>query len=398
MSITQRLAAILLLVPFIAVSPIAAANEVVTVDIYVSVPTDTAPDATIYLAGNLTELGGWRADGVPLKRVNGDPVYHARLTLPRGEVLEFKVTRGDWETVEKGPGGEEIDNRTLKLDGDLTERITVKTWRTDVGDAEPRKSTVTGDVRVHDVASTILKNRRNVLVWLPPGYDDNPDASYPVLYMQDGQNLFDDATSFAGEWHVDETADRLIGEGKIEPVIIVGIENTPQRVLEYTPGSRTAPGKADQYARFVVEEVKPLVDATYRTKPDRAHTAVAGSSLGGLVSLYMVQKHGDLFGRCGAVSPSLWWDQGQYLKQLTADTAWARDTRVWIDMGTAENADAALANENVRDCRALADALRAAGFQPDRDFALRIYEGAKHNEQAWAERFDEILLFLYGSE
>jgi predicted alpha/beta superfamily hydrolase len=252
-------------------------------------------------------------------------------------------------------------------------------------------------VRTHDVHSKILNNNRKVLVWLPPGYEKDSSRRYPVLYMHDGQNLFDDATSFAGEWRADETAQQLVEQGKIEPIIIVGIENTWQRVLEYTPTVDAGEGgRGQQYARFVVEEVKPLIDQTYRTKPDAANTAVGGSSLGGLISIYMVQKHGDVFGRCAAVSPSLWWGNGKYLADMTRDMSFAKGKRIWLDMGTSENADPALSRENVQHCETFANALRVAGLTTDKDYAWRAYDGAAHNETAWADRFDDVLIFLFG--
>lgn len=373
-------------------------KEVVKVDLYVTVPADTDPDATIYLAGDLPQVGGWKADGVAMKRVNGEPVYHAQLEVPRGAMLEYKVTRGSWDTVEKGAAGEELRNRTLKADRNLKEQIKVAKWRSET-DAPTAgvasKSTISGDVRIHELESKILRNRRRLLVWLPPEYEKNPNARYPVLYMHDGQNLFDDATSFAGEWHADEIAQGLIEQGKVQPIIMVGIENTWQRVMEYTPGGPSTPGKADLYAKMVVEEVKPFIDSTYRTKPDRDNTGVAGSSLGGLVSLYMLKTYPSLFGRCAALSPSLWWEEGQFIRDAAKDCTWARDTRIWLDIGTAEHVDAQKAREVVVNCDALAEVLRASGLKPGRDYIWRPIEGADHNEQAWAERFDEVLIFLY---
>src|SRR5262249_44323272 len=152
--------------------------------------------------------------------------------------------------------------------------------------------------------SKILNNDRRLIVWLPPGYNTRQQR-YPVLYMHDGQNLFDDATSFLGEWHADETATMLIEQKRIEPIIIVGVENTgTSRLDEYTPTegedrtgatTRRAGGRGELYAQFLIQEVKPFIDANYRTLPDREHTAVAGSSLGGLISLYLGYQHGDVF-------------------------------------------------------------------------------------------------------
>ena len=388
-----------------ASSCFAAEKEVVKVDFYVTVPADTAPDATIYLAGNLTELGGWKADGVALNRLDTGE-YHAQLELPRGRILEYKFTKGSWETVEKGTTGEELHNRTLELDGDKTQRVQVAAWRTAVpttsGAVAQRKSTVTGDVRVHeDFRSKHLANSRRLLVYLPPDYEKKPNERYPVLYMQDGQNLFDDATSFAGEWHADETAERLIKEGKIPPLIIVGIENAGgDRVDEYTPvSSRGEGGRGALYAKFVVEEVKPFIDKTYRTKPDRASTGIGGSSLGGLISLYIVKQYPSVFGRCAAVSPSLWWNLGQFLAEAQADATWARGTRIWFDMGTKEDEQNVMVSQmRINDCTDFARSLERAGLKREQDFTWRKVDGAMHNEAAWADRFDEMLIYLYDGQ
>jgi predicted alpha/beta superfamily hydrolase len=159
--------------------------------------------------------------------------------------------------------------------------------------AAQQSHTLTGDIQAHkNFHSNVLGNDRDVLVYLPPGYDASKGRRYSVLYMQDGQNLFDGATSFipGQEWRVDETAQRLIGAGKIEPLIIVGIYNTKDRINEYTAAQDAKyemGGKADLYGRMLVEELKPFIDGRYRTKKDAQHTGLAGSSLGGLVSLYL---------------------------------------------------------------------------------------------------------------
>ena len=386
-----------------AASCLAAEKEVVKVDVYVTVPADTAPDATLYLAGNLEEVGSWKADGVALNRLDTGE-YHAQLQLPRGRELQFKITRGSWDTVEKGARGEELHNRTLTLDGDTTQRVQVAAWRVAVpttgGAVAVRKSTITGDVRVHeDFKSKHLVNSRRILVYLPPGYEKETAARYPVLYMHDGQNLFDDATSFAGEWRADETAERLIKDGTIPPLIIVGIENAGgDRVDEYTPVTVLGQGgRGELYAKFVVEEVKPFIDKTYRTKPGREDTGVGGSSLGGLISLYIVKKYPDTFSRCAAVSPSLWWSLGQFLRDAQADASWAKGTRLWLDMGTKEDdTDPVISQARVNDCVSFTESLKRAGMKPERDFAWRKIEGGTHNETAWADRFDEILIYLYG--
>jgi enterochelin esterase-like enzyme len=289
----RLLIALLLLCPTISL----AADDLVNVTFEVTVPAKTPAKARVCLAGNAPQLGAWNENGVVMTR-RDDGVYIAQVKLPRGAAVQYKVTRGSWQTVEKKDDGSELANRSYTPAGDETLKIIVAAWADQVA-KEPTKSTRTGDIRVHErFASKNLGNERRLLVWLPPGYEKDADARYPVLYMHDGQNVFDTATSFAGEWQADETATRLIAEKKIRPLIIVAIENNGSRMDEYTltrDEGMKAGGNGAAYLKFVAEEVKPFIDKTYRTKPDRAETAVAGSSLGGTISLEL----------CRAVPPIL---------------------------------------------------------------------------------------------
>ena len=197
--------------------------------------------------------------------------------------------------------------------------------------------TLTGDIRAHkNFHSKILNNDRDVLVYLPPGYDATKSRRYSVLYLHDGQNLFDGATSFiAGqEWRVDETAQTLIATGKIEPLIIVGINNAGKdRINEYTPAEDAKyklGGKADLYGRMLVEELKPFIDTHYRTKRDAKHTGLGGSSLGGLASIYLALKYSSVFGRAAVVSPSVWFANKQIVHSLEALRKKPK-VRIWMD-------------------------------------------------------------------
>lgn len=268
----------------------------------------------------------------------------------------------------------------------------------------PRVSTRTGDLRVHDrLPSGFLGRDVRVWVLLPPGYDRHPDRRFPVFYLHDGQNLFDDATSFVGEWQADEIATALIAEGRIRPVILVGIDHAGvHRVDEYTPtrdAAHDAGGRAADHARFVVEELKPFIDRTYRTLAGREHTAVGGASLGGLVSIYLVQKHPDVFGSVMALSPSLWWDDSALLRAIQPTDPWVARTRAWIDIGDSEAPDDPAANlRNVTSIRLLQILFDRAGRAEGRDVILRVVNGGRHNELAWSDRFDDVLLFLFPPE
>ena len=245
--------------------------------------------------------------------------------------------------------------------------------------------------------SAILGNERQLIVYLPPGYDADVNRRYPVLYMQDGQNLFDGTTSYVPgqHWHLNETADNLIREGAIEPLIIVGVYHAGERRLdEFTPTADSnfkMGGRANLYGRMLAEELKPYIDGAYRTKPGREHTGIGGSSLGGLISLYLgLLRHGDIFGRVLAMSPSLWWDKCWLLRHL-GEMPRGPKTNVWIDAGTAEGANT--------ECNAerLADALAGRGFDRDAQVRFMRAEGARHSERDWAHRVHHGLRFLFAA-
>ena len=253
--------------------------------------------------------------------------------------------------------------------------------------------TLTGDVRRHEgFRSHYLSASHDVLVYLPPGYDREPERRYPVLYLQDGQNLFDEATAFAHEWEVDETAERLIGAGEIAPVIIVGIANAGEhRMDEYTPTRdrrHHAGGGATRYGRMLVEELKPFVDATYRTLPDPANTGLGGSSLGGLLSLYLGLQYPGLFWRLAVLSPSVWWDD-RFIVRRVRLLSHKPPLRIWLSVGTHEAAGVVEAGE------ALRDALVAKGGREGVDLHVQVVEGARHEETAWAALMEPMLRYLF---
>jgi enterochelin esterase-like enzyme len=241
--------------------------------------------------------------------------------------------------------------------------------------------------------SQILRNERDLIVYLPPGYEDQPDRRFPVLYLNDGQNLFDPSTSFVPGmyWRVGETADHMITQGLVEPLIIVGIYNSGKhRIREYTPSRapKLGGGSASRYAKFLVQEVKSFVDHEYRTLSDFAHTGLGGSSLGGLVSLYVGLKFSGVYGKVAALSPSVWWNQ-RVLHRFAETVRVRNRPKIWLDIGTGEG------GQIVRDVQDLRDVLFRRGWQQDRDLHFELVEGAEHNEGAWAQRIGTVLQFLF---
>lgn len=231
------------------------------------------------------------------------------------------------------------------------------------------------------------------MVYLPPGYGEQRAKRFPVLYLHDGQNLFDGATSFIPgmDWHVGQTADYLIDSGAVQPLIIVGIYNAGKaRVREYTPtrAPRLGGGQADRFAKFLVEELMPFMQKEYRTVSGPEFTGMGGSSLGGLVSLYVGLKLPHVFGKLAALSPSIWWNQRVITRFAEAARVHPRP-RIWLDVGTREGP------RIVQDVEQFRDVLLQKGWRLGQDLHYERVEGGEHNEAAWAQRVGPFLEFLF---
>ena len=248
--------------------------------------------------------------------------------------------------------------------------------------------------RIEDFPSKILGNARLITVYLPAGYDERDDRRYPVLYMQDGQNLFDAHRAYipGNHWRLQEAADLAIGERTAAPMIIVGIDHAgPGRLDEYTPvrDKKHRGGRSADYARFLIEELKPAIDARFRTLPDAQHTAVGGSSLGGLVSMYLALAHPEVFRKAAVMSPSVWW--GDRAITNATDAFEGPPPRLWLDIGGREGMEA------LNDTRTLRDRILAKGWG---EHTFRFFEDRRgdHSERAWARRVRQALEFLFPPE
>ena len=273
----------------------------------------------------------------------------------------------------------------------------VRSWaRTPEGLLAAHDDTPHPRLRLHrGFPSLYLPDPRDLIVYLPPGYDHHPERTYPVLYLHDGQNLFDGRTSFVPgrTWQVREHADEAIEAGEVEPLVIVGIYNTgDRRLAEYTweRDWKMGGGEADEYGLMVTRELMPWVATHYRVRTEREHTGVGGSSLGALVSLFMGLRHAEVFGKIAALSPSVWWNHKSILGYLNerAPQIWERP-KLWLDVGDGEG------YRTLKDAEKLNRRLKANGWNPGQTLHFERVHGGTHDEASWANRVRPMLRFLF---
>lgn len=265
--------------------------------------------------------------------------------------------------------------------------------------------TVVGNVKIgQNMESTELQNRRDIVVYLPPSYT-NTNHRYPVLYMHDGQNLFDQATSFVGEWRVDETMEHL-GHAEQLEAIVVGIPNMGARRLdEYSPfpDPHHGGGFGNFYLSFITQTLKPLIDRDFRTVSDRANTGIMGSSMGGLISLYGFFRHPEVFGFAGAMSPSLWFAESSIFSYI--ESAQFHPGKIYLDAGTREMGHSwpevltlrARSRKYYASVRSMKGLLVRKGYRPTRDLLHVESKWATHSEAAWADRLPTAIRFFLRS-
>ena len=348
-----------------------------------SVPENTPVGDDIYLAGN---FNGWDPGNSEYILIdNGDGTYNITFTPITG-TLEYKFTRGSWASVEGGAQGQEIANRTLFYTGSpQTIDVTILSWK----DLGVGTGTAAENVSILDENFNIpqLNRTRRIWVYLPPDYDTN-DNTYPVLYMQDGQNLFDANTSFSGEWEVDESLNEMFDAGD-EGVIVIGIDNGGgYRIDEYSPwvNADYGGGEGDEYVNFIVETLKPYVDSNFRTKPDRLNTGIMGSSLGALISFYAAIEHQDVFSKAGIFSPSFWFSDEVYTHVETTGKMYNMD--IYMIGGEQEGPGL------IEDMNNMVTTLQNAGFE-DSEINMLTHEDGQHSEWYWRREFPNAYLWLF---
>jgi predicted alpha/beta superfamily hydrolase len=355
------------------------------VTVYVE-PLVTARDfgLDVFIAGNRSEFGNWNPSSVRLKKIS-DSLWKFESIFDSLALLEFKITAGSWEQEAIYESDIAPANAILKVTKDTTVIIRPLFWKRKILQRKPEQS-IRGTVKYHlQLSGEGLTHKRDIIVWLPPSYEKNTKKHYPVLYMNDGQNIFDPTTAFTGyDWRVDEVADSLIALKRIEEIIIVGIYNSPDRLPEYSDSDL---GKA--YMNFVINDVKSLVDSTYRTKPSKEHTGIIGSSLGGLSSLLLAWKRPDIFGMAGCISPSFWYDDEKTLKEIREYSGHKKNIKIYLDCGGREK-------ELISGYKRMVEILRTKGYKKGKDLDYTLDSKGTHSEHYWSKRVWRPLVFMYG--
>lgn len=361
-----------------------------TVSFHLDAPS-LPKDATVYVTGGATGLGNWQPDAKQMTYA-GDHSWTYRLSLSKPQTIEYKYTLGSWAREGADAGGKPLANFTLEVSQSTEVRNRVDRWT----EREVRRAQgqITGDVRYHRQLTGEDVRPRDIVVWLPPGYEDS-NQRYPVLYMHDGQNLFDPATSaFGVDWQVDESCTKLIEAGEIPPLIVVGIYNTRDRSREYLPDDA---GRG--YRQFVVQTVKPLVDRQYRTKPDRENTLVGGSSAGGLCAMILLWEHHDVFSKAICMSPAFRIEKEggslkiDYVSHVQQSPRPSEPIAVYIS-----NGDVGLEEKLQPGVDAMLATLKEKGLHPTKNLHWLIDHTARHTESAWAKRFPNAILTLLPAE
>ena len=338
--------------------------------------------ASIFIAGNRPELGNWHPGKIALEKQPGG-TWQKSVTIPEGAHLEFKFTLGKWTQEALRDDGSVFGNHTLDVESDTTLFFRINAWKDD--DFRPKRQ-ITGTVKYHRKMKGKNIKPRDVIVWLPPGYVRNKQQHYPVLYMHDGQNIIEAATSFLGmEWQIDETADSLINAEKMREIIIVGIYNTTDRSIEY---SDTPTGHA--YMEFLIDTLKPFIDANYRTLPGREHTATMGSSMGGLISFLLAWYRPEIFSQAGCLSPAFIYQDYKSINLVENDNGPPKKIRIYMDNGGVGVEDTLQYG-----CDKMLAALQQKGFVLGENLIWFCDEQAEHNEKAWAKRVWRPLLYFF---
>lgn len=350
-----------------------------------SVPINTPSEDPIHIAG---DFQGWDPSDLNSQLTNnGDGTYEIELNLSPG-MIEFKFTRGSWAQVEGNDFGGFLPNRTFNYDGNATTlELTILSWE-DLGGTGNSTAVENVFVMDDDFAIPQLNRTRRVWIYLPPDYSTS-EKDYPVLYMHDGQNVFDLITSFSGEWEVDESLNQLFDEGDFGCIVVAVDNGGTHRINEYSPWLNPSygGGEGGAYMDFLVNTLKPHIDANYRTLPAREYTGIMGSSLGGLISHYAIVEHQAVYSKAGIFSPSYWFVDEVYTHTETTPKTDA--VRIYTIAGQFESASM------VSDINEMENTLLNAGYESD-ELMKHIHADGAHSEWYWAREFPDAYEWLFG--
>lgn len=353
-----------------------------------ALPTNTPANANVYFAGS---ANNWNPGDVNYAlQPNG--TGQLEITIPEGTgTVEYKFTRGSWPTVEGNAGGSYLPNRSFTFTGaPQTLNLTVQSWE-DLG-GSGANSTAAANVQILNAAFFMpqLGVNRRIWLYLPPDYETSA-KNYPVLYMQDGQNLFDNATSFSGEWQVDETLNNLFNAGDYG-AIVVGIDNGGSaRLDEYSPwvnSNYNQGGDGAAYMQFVAETLKPYIDANYRSRPEATYNALIGSSMGALISVYGACQYPELFEKAGLFSPAFWFAQGNLTNYISNQATGFGNMRAYFVCGQNES------SSMVSDMNAIKNNLIANGVAASNTLTL-VDPAGTHSESFWRAKFGAAYQWLF---
>lgn len=361
-----------LVIVFAIVNFLPAQNKI---DITIMVETPDLPDScVVFIAGNILDFGSWQPNKIALEKKEYQS-WMKVFSLPAGQDLEFKFTLGDWSQEALSDSGQIPDNHRLKAFSDTLVRFEVCRWKN--AGSQKNIGQVTGKLKYHSNFRSVNVHPRDIVVWLPPDYEESANH-YPVLYMQDGQNIFDPLTSAFGiDWQVDETADSLIKGRDINPILVVGIYNSPLRTSEYTPNDT-----GYSYMRFVVDELKPFIDKNYRTLKDRHNTAVAGASAGGLISFMLAWEYPEIFSKAACLSSSFKIAGINFVDGVKNYKGEKKPLQFYFD-----NGGVGLEERLQPGIDDMLSALEERGYKKDEDIIWKKFSDDEHNEAAWAKRF-----------
>ena len=366
-----------------------SAQVVITVE---ELPEGTLENAPIFISGDFESWSGGQAK-YRLEKKKGKYT----ITLPKElKQIQFKFTQGSWKSVECDATGSSIDNRSYTFDQpNDTLNVKIKGWDHLLDKETTSTAAKNVSILAKDFEIPQLKRKRRVWLYLPPGYEKS-DESYPVVYMHDGQNLFDTSTSFSGEWSVDETLNKLCNEKNLK-LIVVGIDNGGEKRLdEYFPWvhKEYGGGEGKAYLEFIVNTLKPYIDTNYKTLRNKNNTAIIGSSMGGLISHYAGMKYPEVFGKIGVYSPAFWF--APVVADYSEKHGNIKDSKIYFLAGGKEGNNTRFEeiNQTVKDMNRMVGILKTQGFPSENIYSKVVPEG-KHNEKLWRTNFEETILWLF---